>query len=214
MANKELKEKKFEVKLKHFQETGILPKAVKHGNRLAAIKYECPCALCVARLVQERQKNLERSKKVLERYREYFELHRKLPEGVSHGSGGYGAGCRCDICITMRRQKQVNSDNKRRDKFKQGLSLEEMGVKHGLKGYQAGCRCDICKTTHKQATDKTLEAQRKHLKEHGTFLNPKTRHGTHAALKYWCDCAICSAFSTNYHKSLRERKMKQCAVVN
>lgn len=213
MDHKELKEKKFKAKLKHFQETGILPKAVRHGNRLAAIKYKCPCALCAARLVQERQVALERSKKVLKGYREYFKTHEKLPEGVSHGASGYSAGCRCDICVTAQRQKHVDSDSRRRGKFKQGISLEEMGVKHGLGGYHIGCRCDICVTAHKEATDKNLEAQRKHLKEHGTFLNPKTRHGTHVALKYGCDCAICATFSTNYHKTLRERKMKQCAVV-
>ncbi|MNZ61952.1 hypothetical protein D3C78_800580 [compost metagenome] len=197
---KETKEQKFLVKLEHFKTSGVLPKAVKHGKQLAATKYKCTCELCVLCKNNIRERSATRQSE----YKEYFKIYGHLPEGVSHGLSGYGAGCRCEACVSSSRMSNLNYLSKIRSQFKQGVSIEDIGLKHGFSGYNAGCRCGVCKSAHKAQNQKQLAEQRKHLAETGGFLNSSTKHGTHVALKYGCRCEICSKFRSDYSNNYRE----------
>lgn len=204
MMKKVIRDQEFVIKLERFKKEGVLPKAVKHGHALAATKYKCTCALCVRYKESRRTKAFQNKSK----YKEYFKIHGRLPDQLNHGSSGYGIGCRCELCVSNHKEHSKERDKKSLDKFKkqfkEDISFKSIGVKHGLRGYAIGCRCSVCKSTHKIQNQKQLEEQRKYLVENGKFLNPRTKHGTHVALKYGCRCEICLNFSKDYSNNYRE----------
>ena len=53
---------------------------------------------------------------------------------MTHGSGGWRRGCKCDVCTEAHLE-----DNRKR----YGTAAERT-LTHGLSGYAQGCKCDIC----------------------------------------------------------------------
>lgn len=52
---------------------------------------------------------------------------------LTHGTGGWRRGCRCDVCTEVHLE-----DNRKR------YGAADRGFTHGYSGYAQGCRCEVC----------------------------------------------------------------------
>lgn len=165
---------------KYFAEHKRLPRGVNHSNY--GYNIGCRCQLC---LVASKENLLEN--------KNYFAKTGKLPSRANHNSHGYEIGCRCEICTTAFSDSKKKAEavrKQRQNDYASGKSLAELGVEHGPSGYVAGCRCDQCKTPQMNA-----QKHKEHFLKTGTFLSPKTKHGTTTAYRYGCRCKSCKTVS-------------------
>lgn len=107
---------------------------------------------------------------------------------TTHGTTGYQAGCRCEVCKEARRSYMAEY---------RARKLASSDFTHGIvSGYQAGCRCEECRA-----------AQRKYMTEYKAkkAATDSYRHGTNSGYVDGCRCGLCKAAQRAYMAEYKER---------
>ncbi len=205
------------LKMKHIRH-GRNPNHLLFPHGLSGHRYGCRCEVCSE---AKRNADVDYRLKKNPYYKPTFKRilnrkqHGRNPKhpDFPHGVNGHVYGCRCDICISAKREFDI-SLKKRKDpnyehsgiriprKIRCGRDVNSYLFPHGeLRGYKQGCRCFPCKRAR---ADYDLSKKGVKIPKYRKLLgmeptHPNFPHGTVSGFQNGnCRCVECRNANAKY----------------